>query len=67
MNLRRIRRERGLSQARFAEESLDGMHRVYYGAVERGERNLSLSAIEEYARRLGVDPMELLKSPEDAD
>ena len=43
------------------------MHRVYYGAVERGERNLSLSAIEEYARRLGVDPMELLKSPEDAD
>ncbi|NLS09798.1 helix-turn-helix transcriptional regulator [Nesterenkonia sp. MY13] len=66
-NLRRIRQERGLSQARFAEEALDGLHRVYYGHVERGDQNLSLSAIEDYASRLGIDPLELFRNSEDAE
>lgn len=66
-NLRRIRRERGLSQAQFAEEALDGIHRVYYGHIERGDQNLSLSVIEDYSRRLGIDPLELFSEPERSD
>lgn len=66
-NLRRIRQERGLSQARFAEEALDGLHRVYYGHIERGDQNLSLTVIEDYAKRLGIDPIELFRDPEDTE
>ncbi len=66
-NLRRLRKQRGVSQARFAEEALEGLHRVYYGGIERGEQNLSLSAIEDYASRLGIDPLELFRDPEDAE
>ena len=66
-NLRRIRQERGLSQARFAEEALDGLHRVYYGHIERGDQNLSLAVIEDYAKRLGIDPLELFRAPEDTE
>ena len=66
-NLRRIRQERGLSQARFAEEALDGLHRVYYGHIERGDQNLSLAAVEDYAQRLGIDAIELFRNPDDLD
>lgn len=57
-NIRRIRAARGLSQERLAELLL--RHRTYVGAVERGERNLSLRAVERLAADLGVDPRELL-------
>ena len=66
-NLRRIRRERGLSQARFAEEALDGLHRVHYGNIERGNQNISLTVIEDYAQRLGINPIELFRDPEDTE
>ena len=39
-----------------------GVHRTYTGAVERGERNLTLGSLERIARRLSVDPMELLST-----
>jgi transcriptional regulator with XRE-family HTH domain len=50
-----------LSQEAFADEL--GYHRTYIGGLERGERNLSLKAVERLAEQLGMDPLELL-SPE---
>lgn len=57
-NVRRIREERGLSQESFAEEL--GFHRTYIGGLERGERNLSLRAVERLATILSVSPLDLL-------
>lgn len=58
-NLHRIRTEMGLSQEDMAERI--GFGRTYAGALERGERNVSLGKIEKYAAALGVDPMEFLR------
>lgn len=57
-HLRAYRLGRGLSQEAFAE--LLGYHRTYAGALERGERNISLQSLEELAARMGVEAMELL-------
>ncbi|MFL6137382.1 MAG: helix-turn-helix domain-containing protein [Frankiaceae bacterium] len=57
-NLRRYRQERGLSQEALAD--LAGVHRTYMGGLERGERNLTLKAVERIAERLGLDPVQLL-------
>jgi transcriptional regulator with XRE-family HTH domain len=57
-NLREYRKERGLSQEAFAE--VLGVHRTYIGGLERGERNVSLKALERYAERLGVEARSLL-------
>lgn len=51
-NLRRLREAQGRSQEDFAHEL--GFHRTYLGAVERGERNLSLKSVERLAAQLGV-------------
>ena len=56
-NLRRYREDRGLSQEAFAE--ILGWHRTYIGGLERGERNLSLQAVERIAERLALNPNEL--------
>jgi transcriptional regulator with XRE-family HTH domain len=58
-NLRAYRQARGLSQEDFAE--VVGVHRTYMGGLERGERNLTLRSLERIARRLRVDPIELMK------
>ena len=58
-NLRRVRRDRGLSQEEFAESL--GVHRTYLGGVERGERNLTLQSLERLAERAGVSPLRLLE------
>jgi len=58
-NLRKERSGRGLSQERFAHEL--GVHRTYLGALERGERNLTLTSLETLAKKLGVDPVNLLR------
>lgn len=60
-NLRRYREARGLSQEAFAETL--GFHRTYVGGLERGERNLTLKAVERIAARLDLDPLSLLDEP----
>ena len=61
-NLRAYREERGLSQEAFAE--VVGVHRTYMGAVERGERNLTLRSVERIAERIGVEAVQLLNDEE---
>jgi transcriptional regulator with XRE-family HTH domain len=58
-NLRKYREERGLSQEAFAD--ILGWHRTYIGGLERGERNLSLQAVERIAERLEVESSDLLQ------
>lgn len=57
-NLRRHRERAGLSQERLAQRL--EWHRTYVGAVERGERNLTLRTVERLSEQLGVHPLELL-------
>lgn len=58
-NLRGLRQQQGLSQEDFAARCR--LHRTYIGAIERGERNVTLNTLELIARALGTDPIELLK------
>jgi transcriptional regulator with XRE-family HTH domain len=57
-NLRRHREARGFSQEAFAAEVLK-VHRTLAGAIERGERNLTLQTVERMADRVGLDPLDL--------
>ncbi len=61
-NIRRFRKERGVSQQDFALEI--EMDRTYFGGVERGERNISIDNIERIARGLEISPYVLLKEPD---
>jgi transcriptional regulator with XRE-family HTH domain len=58
-NLRLHREARGLSQEAFAAEVLK-VHRTRGGAIERGDRNLTLQTVEQIAERIGLDPLDLL-------
>lgn len=58
-NLRRLRRQLNLSQDDFAD--LAGFHRAYVGAVERGERNITLSTLAQFATALKTTPTALLR------
>lgn len=59
-NLRAYRVARGLSQEAFAD--LLGVHRTYVGAIERGDKNLSLRSVERLAERLELPPLTLLEA-----
>jgi transcriptional regulator with XRE-family HTH domain len=48
----------GLSQEKFG--AAVGWHRTFVGAVERGERNLTLRSVERISDQLGVHPLDLL-------
>ena len=56
-NVRRLRRQMGLSQEAFALEA--GIDRTYVSGVERGARNPSLTVAQKFADGLGV-PLWLL-------
>lgn len=60
-NLRSFREAEDLSQEAFAE--VLGVHRTYMGALERGERNVSLKSVEKIARTLKIEPLLLLGEP----
>lgn len=62
-NLRKLRKELGISQEELAEKC--GLHRTYIGAIERSERNITLQTLEKLAGSLGVSPLELLKDNSD--
>jgi transcriptional regulator with XRE-family HTH domain len=57
-NIRRIRKEKNLSQEDLA--GLSGLHRTYVGSVERLERNISIDNMERLANALGVKLSTLL-------
>lgn len=57
-NLRRVRLAKGWSQEVCAEKC--GLHRTYIGAVERGERNITLATLDGIAAALKVSAIELL-------
>jgi transcriptional regulator with XRE-family HTH domain len=50
---RSARRERGYAQESFAAHA--GLDRSYYGAIERGEFNVTLDTIVKIALALGLD------------
>ena len=56
--IRAARRERGFAQEAFAAHA--GIDRSYFGAIERGEFNVSLDMIVRLANGLGVSASELL-------
>lgn len=58
VNIRRLRRVRGWSQEDCAEAC--GLHRTYIGAVERGERNITMATLERIANAFHVSPVDLL-------
>ncbi|MCI0626860.1 MAG: helix-turn-helix transcriptional regulator [Acidobacteria bacterium] len=57
-NLRRLRLQRKWSQEDCAEKC--GLHRTYIGAVERGERNITVATLDTIAAAFGISPMDLL-------
>ncbi|MBI3677353.1 MAG: helix-turn-helix transcriptional regulator [Proteobacteria bacterium] len=57
-NVQRRRHALGLSQEAFAD--ICGYHRTYIGAIERGERNITISTLCALAVALKVDPKDLL-------
>ncbi|NJN99812.1 MAG: helix-turn-helix transcriptional regulator [Anaerolineales bacterium] len=58
-NIKKLRRQQGLSQEDLAD--LAGLHRTYIGAVERGERNITLLNANRIAEALSVELNECLK------
>lgn len=54
-----LRRKRGFSQEGFAHEC--GIHRSYMGAVERGEKNITIQQLTKIAKYLKISFTELFK------
>jgi len=57
-NIKFLRESRGFSQETLGLEA--GFHRTYIGAVERGERNLTITNLCQLASALHVNPSVLL-------
>lgn len=58
LNIKRLRKAKGLSQEDFAFEA--EIHRTYVSDVERGSRNPTITVVEKFAKALGVTPGHLL-------
>ncbi|HEY6337122.1 MAG TPA: helix-turn-helix transcriptional regulator [Candidatus Sulfotelmatobacter sp.] len=57
--IRRLRSLKGWSQEEFADVS--GLHRTYIGAVERGEKNLTISTLYTLAKTLDTSIAQLFR------
>jgi transcriptional regulator with XRE-family HTH domain len=57
--IRKLRSRRGWSQEQFA--AVSGLHRTYIGAVERGEKNLTLSTLHTLAKTLDTSIAQLFR------
>ena len=58
-NLRRLRKEGGLSQEELADRA--GLNRNYIGMIEREENSPTVDALEQISDALGVDPVLLFQ------
>ena len=58
-NVRKYRIEQNLSQEELADKA--GLHRTYIGSVERGERNITIDAMEKICLALEMSIIELFK------
>ncbi len=58
-NIRQLRLKQGFSQEKLAERA--ELHRTYIGAVERGERNITLVNAEKIAKALNADLIDCLR------
>jgi len=54
-----LRKKRGFSQEGFAHEC--GFHRSYMGALERGEKNITIQMVSRVAKALKLSLAELFK------
>ena len=61
--VRQHRQAQGYSQESFADAC--GLHRTYVGAIERGERNVSIDNIARIAETLGVHIADLFPATGD--
>lgn len=59
-NIRRLRLERGLSQEQLALQAQ--VNRGYTGAIERGERRVSVATLAKLAQALGVELSKLFEA-----
>ncbi|KRA66596.1 hypothetical protein ASD79_03300 [Caulobacter sp. Root655] len=57
--IRQLRLERGLSQEAMAE--LASLSRAYYGRIERGDTDFSLSTLMKLGAALGMATSDILK------
>jgi transcriptional regulator with XRE-family HTH domain len=62
-SLRKLREAHGISQEAFAEQV--HMHRTYYSAIERGEKNLTLATLSRVCHGLGAPIWEVLKDADE--
>jgi len=62
-NIRRIRRERGLTQEQLAH--LAGVDMRYLGGVERGEHNPTVDVLGRIAEALSLQPQDLFEIVEE--
>jgi transcriptional regulator with XRE-family HTH domain len=58
-NLRRRRKEIGLSQEELADRA--GLNRNYIGMIEREENAPTVDALEQISEALGIDPILLFQ------
>lgn len=56
--IRSKRQKKGLSQEGLADEC--GLHRTYIGAIERGERNITINTVAKIADALGCSICDLI-------
>ncbi|HXW93976.1 MAG TPA: helix-turn-helix transcriptional regulator [Terriglobales bacterium] len=57
--IRKLRQKKGWSQEELA--AISGLHRTYIGAVERGEKNLTISTIHTLAKTLDTTIAQLFR------